>query len=591
VSLSVDPASAPYCSVSGSVVSLISNGKKKKKFICFFFKKKKIFSKGTCILYIDQGGNSNYFAAPTQTQTFDILPVPPVITYVPANLFGCLVDCTTVTAGLFQTQLSLESNQSAQVVLNQNQFKCAEDPFGNGSSWLSVCNLQFTLNIFTVNARRVENLQGLLTSAMAYNQSCTTSECTSTLGILISAYTPINIAAASSCSTPTCLAVVQGTKDELRDAIRSGVPGAYDQEKIRFDSTIQQEALQQLQLDTYNYAYAAMSRATRRDTVCNTDGCLAQLAAMVNRSFAINGYFFIFFYFITKLLFIVTFDYLNRYLFSARAIPFAIANETHVNELLAQLDSNFTRCTTAAVCTIPEASSVYRAKRAIFRYLVKWQERLNEINSANCTAPACDLQPRMSTLNSQMFLASDYFTVAIYAPGIVLYCLMLVAAVAVAVLGIVWSTVRGKELFWLVLVGIFITCVIRIAFWAVGAVGVGTTSLVFIILDKLGSLFFALTIFVFVYMWARAVLLLMDAAKSVTIILTVTVIAISCAIVVVSIYYAVYISRTFVTIFFAQYVVDNAEIVLAVFTVFLSMCLFVFIIIVGFWLKKYSHNS
>merc|ERR1711916_299289 len=119
--------------------------------------------------------------------------------------------------------------------------------------------------------------------------------------------------------------------------------------------------------------------------------------------------------------------------------------------------------------------------------------------------------------------------------------------------GVVWKTVSGKLLFYAVLLGVLLTSGLRIAFWSAGYTGVGTSSLTFVILDKLAALFFALTILVFVFMWARAV----------------------------TIVYAVSISRTYTSAFYGQYVADYAEIILAAFTFALIATLFVLIIVVG----------
>ncbi len=69
LAFSVDAASAGICSVnSGGVVTLISNG--------------------TCTLQLDQAGNANFLPAARVSQTFEIFPIPPVIVYQPAQLFG-----------------------------------------------------------------------------------------------------------------------------------------------------------------------------------------------------------------------------------------------------------------------------------------------------------------------------------------------------------------------------------------------------------------------------------------------------------------------------------------------------------------------
>jgi len=144
-----------------------------------------------------------------------------------------------------------------------------------------------------------------------------------------------------------------------------------------------------------------------------------------------------------------------------------------------------------------------------------------------------------------------------------------------------WRTVAGKELFWAVLVGVVVTCVFRIAMWGVGVQGVGTSSITFVMMDKFASLFFALTILIFVYMWARAIAVLVDAPPKTDLVLMIASGVVALVITVVTILYAVQISRTAVTAYYGVFVADKAELVLSAFTMALIMALFVLIIVVG----------
>jgi len=129
-----------------------------------------------------------------------------------------------------------------------------------------------------------------------------------------------------------------------------------------------------------------------------------------------------------------------------------------------------------------------------------------------------------------------------------------------------WRTVAGKELFWAVLVGVVVTCVFRIAMWGVGVQGVGTSSITFVMMDKFASLFFALTILIFVYMWARAIAVLVDAPPKTDLVLMIASGVVALVITVVTILYAVQISRTAVTAYYGVFVADKAELVLSAFT-------------------------
>merc|ERR1712000_270053 len=180
-----------------------------------------------------------------------------------------------------------------------------------------------------------------------------------------------------------------------------------------------------------------------------------------------------------------------------------------------------------------------------------------------------------------IYLMTDYVPASLCIPGFLFYSLLILAVAAVGVLGFLWRTFFGKELFWMVLAGVVLTSVFRIAMFGVGLRGDGTVSLTFVVLDKMASLFFALTILVFVYMWARAISIMAEAPTVVQYILGGTTIAISCAVAAVSIFYAVSISRDFVSSFYGEYVADRAEIILASFTLALIAVLFVFVLVVG----------
>jgi hypothetical protein len=133
----------------------------------------------------------------------------------------------------------------------------------------------------------------------------------------------------------------------------------------------------------------------------------------------------------------------------------------------------------------------------------------------------------------------------------------------------------------MVLLGVLITCILRIALWGVGYVGYGTSSLTFVILDKLSSLFFALTILMFVFMWAKGMAILSDASPLFVIIMAIITAVIAVAITAITIVYAIQISRDFTDAFYGTFVADKAELVLACFTWVLIVLLFVFILVVG----------
>jgi hypothetical protein len=154
-----------------------------------------------------------------------------------------------------------------------------------------------------------------------------------------------------------------------RDLLTGGLP-ALAREKARFDSTIQSEMLQKLEIDTFDYIN------------CQSDeGCQSRAADRTNTSFAVHGY-----------------------ILQALSYGFRLSDDAARTRLITTLHTNFTRCVmVAGSCTVQEVNAVYRQKRAVLRYLTIWNERLAQISTANfpsrrrdCIAPQCDIGAGLS---------------------------------------------------------------------------------------------------------------------------------------------------------------------------------------------------
>lgn len=139
---------------------------------------------------------------------------------------------------------------------------------------------------------------------------------------VIDQYTPVAVAASTSCSTPTCIALASGSgAASLQDVLVGGL-AALQREKTRFDLSLQAEMLQRLETDTFDYL------------ACADAGCRAAAAARTNASFAVHGY-------------------VNQ----AVALGFRLADDQARARLVALLAANFTRCVmTAGACTAPEVN-------------------------------------------------------------------------------------------------------------------------------------------------------------------------------------------------------------------------------------------
>ena len=509
---------------------------------------------GVCELIAVQEGTSDVEPATPVVQDFNVTMFAQTNATIPLEqLTGCAtrVDCAVASSGILGPQYAAEVaavQKVEQVVRDAEQ--CDND------QWLNPCNVERISQLASLNAERVENLDTLLKQVDAFGASCQTGYCNETLRFVQSTYSEVILAAASTCASPKCLEYSSMQKRAFVEIVDQ--TGQLNLERLRYDANVHAEQLQLLTIDTLEYA------------ACQDDACRARVAvSKTNVTFAIQGY-------IAQAL-----GYGFRLNVNATTASRS-SQSALVSPLVEKINRNFTRCVFSPVCTFAEFNLIRRQKRAGEQFFRLYAKRLIELQAA-CTTEAC----RTSVANEQavnersVYLMNDYVPASLCIPGFVFYSLLILAVAAVGVLGFLWRTFFGKELFWMVLAGIVLTSVFRIAMFGVGLRGDGTVSLTFVVLDKMASLFFALTILVFVYMWARAISIMAEAPTVVQYILGGTTIAISCAVAAVSIVYAVRISRDFVSSFYGEYVYDRAEIILASFTLALITVLFVFVLIVG----------
>ena len=200
-------------------------------------------------------------------------------------------------------------------------------------------------------------------------------------------------------------------------------------EKARFDSTIQSEMLQKLEIDTFDYI-----------NCLSDEGCQSRAADRTNTSFAVHGY-----------------------ILQALSYGFRLSDDAARTRLITTLHTNFTRCVmVAGSCTVQEVNAVYRQKRAVLRYLTIWNERLAQISTANfpsrrrdCIAPQCDIGAGLSFFLKgyvfffffhcssflversrsaiEQYLMSDYLPFEMVVPAWILYSLVLIASAVIVV--------------------------------------------------------------------------------------------------------------------------------------------------------------
>ena len=512
-------------------------------------------SVGDCTLAAVQAGTDDVGAATPVIQSFNVSISTDSTVYPTEDLTSCgtRTQCAIVSSAILGPEYAKESTGSLQVQGIVETFSTC-----NASEWLNQCNVDRIAQLNPANAARVANLDVLLKNVTILLAQCNTTECRQVLSLIKDSYTELVMAAATSCLSPLCTQYSEARSVISAEQIAAG--GPLEPERIRFDDSIENEVRRKLQRETAEYA------------ACTDQACRDRISVnKINRTFAVLGY--------VRNSIRFGFQVADTRRGELRGSVRASISQPYVDELAA----NFTRCTVGASCSKQEINDIYRQKRAGIRYFILWGARLDEL-AAMCQTETCRVQigAEQTQNDRNVYLMSDYLDESLCIPGFLFYSLLIVAAVVIGVFGLLWKTFFGKELFWAVLAGVVLTSIFRLAMFALGLLGVGTSSIDFVITDKLGSLFFALTILVFVYMWARAIAILMDAPQLLQYILIGLSLAVALAITVVTIVFAVSISRDFVATFYSQYVLDYAEVILAAFTFALVLTLFIFVLVVGF---------
>ena len=176
---------------------------------------------------------------------------------------------------------------------------------------------------------------------------------------------------------------------------------------------------------------------------CQDDACRARVAASkTNVSFAIQGY-------IAQAL---------GYGFSVNASSTTTSRTSRsvtVSPLVEAIDRNFTRCVMSPVCTFAEFNVIRAQKRSGEQFYRLYAKRLLELQ-ASCTTDACrtSVASEQAVNDRSIYLMTDYVPASLCIPGFVFYSLLILAVAAVGVLGFLWRTFFGKELFWMVLAGV-----------------------------------------------------------------------------------------------------------------------------------------
>jgi hypothetical protein len=279
---------------------------------------------------------------------------------------------------------------------------------------------------------------------------------------------------------------------------------------------------------------------------------------------------------------------ISGYLARSTALGMQVQNTTAHQLLVAQTDAQFLPCALTP-CNASFFSGVTFNKRAYFAHMIEWNNRLNALQ-AGCAAPtsqcnATQLQGMQATAQRSLYLMSDYLPSQAGIAGLVVFSVIVVACLAIGVLAAVWRTFYGKLMFGLVLLLILVSAIFRIIFFAASIDGAERGRLTFVILDKVSVVFFTLAILCFVYMWSMAITIMLGESAAVTLALQIAAIVFGLAIFGVVMYFAVVVSRDYITLYYFIYTIDYADIILGVITLFLALCLLALILVVSFKLR------
>ncbi len=502
-----------------------------------------LLAMGTCVLNANQPGDGTSFsAAPQVQQSFAVQSLAAASSS--AKLFGCTtsVTCNDNITGLLEGFSAIESNLTVlqSTCLSEN---CSATPT---LPWLVPCTQVYVSCVLDLNAQRVANFGNMLAALETYIVGCLTFQCSTATSAAKAQYSMLMQSVALVCASPLCAMSNSAVVSAQR--VFSGVPNAIQSEIQRFDADLLETSLGALYVDTLNYFQ------------CLDGACRDKYYARVNESYAIRGYVDI-----------------------SQRSGMLVTNVSIAQSLLQSVDAAFLPCALAP-CDGSNFSTILGTKRSYYAHVTVWRKRLSLLLQ-NCSGP-CDRSTLLSlsaTAQRNAYLASNYLPVSVSVAGIVVYAVVAVACIIVGVLAIAWQAFYGRLLFVLVLVAIFLAAVFRISFFAaaLGSDEVQVQYLTFVVLDKIGLIFFCLAILCFAAMWSKAISILLGENAVLSIVIPVAAIVFGAAIFGIVIYFAVVVSVTYVTMFYYSYVTDYADIILSIITLFLAACLLVQILFVG----------
>ncbi len=528
-------------------------------------------SVGTCTLFGDQGGDpATYNPAPRATQNITVASLAAGSS--PTLLFNCpsAFYCGRNLTGLTENQLQAENVFSGT----------GEDACANNCSltpqlpWLTVCNRDSVSCRFSFNSRRVANLDILVTNLTSFLGQCVTSFCTSAVNTSLVQYSSLARSAAVVCTDAVC----QKYKDKSASAQRvwQGTAGAVQRELQRLDAEMVDESMVNLFSQTLQYFN------------CTTDSCRSEWAQRTNVSFAIHGYIRI-----------------------AKTRGLTIANATAWKSLFDQIDTRYMPCALSS-CNGRNFSTLRNDKRSLFAAMIFVKARLDEL-AQNCSG-ACDstsLIAARSQTDIALYQSSNYLPSAINIAGIVIYTLIIICCAIVFALAVMWEVKKeknfmicrvfffffiyffffqayhGKGFFMLVLLLIFLAATFRVAFFgaATASGDVQKQYLTYVILDKLGLLFFCFALLVFCAMWSRAINIMAGDSSTTAVVILITAACFVAAIFAIVVYFAVVVSVTYISLYYYEFVTDYADIILACVTLALALSLLIQILFVMTKLK------
>jgi hypothetical protein len=234
------------------------------------------------------------------------------------------------------------------------------------------------------------------------------------------------------------------------------------------------------------------------------------------------------------------------------------------------------------LCNRTEVEWARALRRAVVAASVFWLGNVTSILNA-CQNEACTSAAAVHVDAATRALAATSYQLPMPA-FVAIEAVVLLLALAVLVSAFVLGAASEHGFYILLLAGLVATAVIRVTFYGVALIGWGVSTtgmyseLAVLLLDKLASIFFALSVLVFLYLWVKMVHEQIYPSKTVVVASSVAAIVLAVALTATSLAYVIFATTntTFVSQFFGASFLDASDLVLSAFLLLAACGLLVY---------------